>query len=229
MKYISPLISQASASLGGATFSKNRGGNYVRAKVAPVQPRTVAQQSVRANLATLAQTWKSLSSEDVAAWNSAASSVTLKDSLGNAYTPSGIDLFISCNRNLSDIGETSINTPAAQTAAFDDLSPLTLTMSAGTPTFTIVPTIAAAPTGFKFLVRATAQVSSGKSYFSPSALRNIESFAATSYASLNLLAAYTARFGALVEGQQVKVAVSLVQIASGYKSLEFTATGIVGA
>lgn len=38
MKFLSALISQGSASIGGATFSKNRGGNYIRKRVAPVQP-----------------------------------------------------------------------------------------------------------------------------------------------------------------------------------------------
>ena len=229
MKYLSALLTQASGSLGGATASKNRGGNYFRAKVAPVQPRTVAQQSVRSNLATLAAMWKTLTAPQIAGWNSLASGVTLSDSLGNSYTPSGIDLFVGNNRNLEAIGEAVVEDPPASNASFEDISPLVATATAGTPAFTVAPTIGAAPTGFKFLVRCTRQLSPGISYIGQSDYRVIESFAATAFASLNVLAAYTARFGDLVAGQKIGIAVSLVEISSGFSSLQFTATTIVGA
>ena len=61
MKFLSAVITQASGKLGGVVGAKNRGGNYFRAKVAPVQPRSVAQQEQRANLAALAGAWKTLS------------------------------------------------------------------------------------------------------------------------------------------------------------------------
>jgi len=228
MKFISPLLSDARASLGGATFSKNRGGNYIRSKVAPVQPRTVAQQNVRAGLATLAGMWKSLSAAEVAGWNSLASGITLKDSLGNSYSPSGIDLFVGNNRNLSDIGQTVVETPPSGSPNFDDISPVLATASAGTPTFAVVPTISAAPTGFSFLVRATPQLSPGISYVGKSEYRIVGYFPATSFASLNVLSDYVAKFGSLIAGRKIQVAVSLVQITSGFKSLEFSTSLLVG-
>lgn len=229
MKFISPILSDARASVGGATFSKNRGGNYIRAKVAPVQPRTVAQQEARANLSAIAGTWKTLSASQIAGWNTLAATITLKDSLGNSYSPSGIDLYVGNNRNLSAIGETSIVDPPAQTTSFDDITPLVLTATAGTAAFTVAPTIEAAPTGFKFLVRATGQTSPGISYTSQSSYRVIESFAATAFASLNILAAYEARFGALLAGQRVAVSVTLVEIATGFQSTPASQSVIIGA
>ena len=228
MKFISPLLSDARASVGGATFSKNRGGNYIRSKVAPVQPRSTAQQGVRAGLATLAQMWRTLTPAQIAGWNTLAQGLTLKDSLGNSYSPSGIDLFVGNNRNLSSINATVVEDPPAQNAAFDDLSPLTVVATAGTPAFTIAPTVAAAPTGFTFLVRATGQLSPGVSYVGQSQYRIISHYAATAFASLNILAAYTARYGALVAGQKVQVSVELVQIDSGFASLPFSAQVVVG-
>lgn len=229
MKYLSALLTQASGSLGGATAAKNRGGNYFRKRIAPVQPRTVAQQNVRSNLATIASSWKTLTADQVAGWNALASTLTLKDALGNSYNPSGINLYVANNRNLSDIGEASIVDPPSTSISFDDISPLTLDVSAGTPTFTIAPTIEAAPTGFKFLVSATPQLSSGVSYIGQSKYRVVESFAATAFASLNVLTAYTAKFGVLVEGQNIGVKVALVSITTGFKSLPVTALQGVAA
>jgi hypothetical protein len=229
MKFISPLLSDARASVGGATFSKNRGGNYIRARVAPVQPRTVAQQNVRAGLATLAGMWASLTAAQIAGWNALASGITLSDSLGNSYSPSGIDVFVGNNRNLSDIAESVVSDTPAGSPNFDDISPLTVICTAGTPTFTIAPTIGAAPTGFKFLVRATPQLSPGISYVGQSKYRIVEAFAASAFDSLDILSTYTERFGALLAGRKIQVAVTLVQISSGFQSLQLTAAIIVGA
>ena len=229
MKFISPLLSDARASVGGATFSKNRGGNYIRAKVAPVQPRTVAQQDARASLALFSGQWKGLTATQRAGWTGLAASITLKDSLGTSYNPTGNQLFVGNNRNLSDAVESAITTAPASAPDYPEITPLTLAATAGTPTMTIATALSAAPTGFVFLVRATPQSSPGRSYFGQSSYRLIGSFAATAYASLNILSAYTARFGTLTAGQKVQVAVSLVQITSGFQSLQNTAVVIIGA
>jgi hypothetical protein len=229
MKFNSALLTQTSGSIGGATGAQNRGGNYLRARVAPVQPRTVAQQAVRATLASISSTWKTLTASQIAAWNSLASSISLKDSLGNTYKPSGSQLYTGSNVNLSDVGASLITAAPAGAPSFPDLLGITATASAGTPTFTVVPGIGSAPTGNVFRVRCTPQVSPGKSYFGKGAYRVIGHFAATSYASLNIEAAFVARFGALVAGRQVAVTVDLVNITTGFASIQATTTAIVGA
>lgn len=229
MKFISPLLSDARASVGGATFSKNRGGNYIRAKVAPVQPRSTAQQEARSNLATLSGMWKTIGAADIAGWNALASGITLKDSLGNSYKPTGAQLFVGNNRNLSDIGATIIETPPPAAPAFEDITPIAGTAAAGTPAFAITTGAAAAPTGFVFLVRATPQSSPGKSYFGRSAYRVIGHFAASSFASLNVLSVYTAKFGTLVAGQRINFSVSLVSSTTGFQSIEASGSLLVAA
>jgi hypothetical protein len=229
MKYLSALLTQASGSLGGATAAKNRGGNYFRKRIAPVQPRTVAQQNVRSNLATIASSWKTLTADQIAGWNALASTITLKDALGNSYNPSGIDLYVANNRNLSDIGEAMVEDSPSTAVSFDDISPLTVSITAGTPTFTIAPTIEAAPTGFKFIVSATPQLSVGISYIGQSKYRIVESFAASAFASLDVMDSYVAKFGTLTAGQKVGTKVALVSIASGFKSLPVTALTVIGA
>jgi hypothetical protein len=229
MKFLSPLLSQTSGSIGGATGASNRGGNYLRSRVAPVQPRTIAQQGVRALLSSISASWKALTATEIAGWNSLASSVTLHDSLGNSYTPSGSQLYTGLNINLTNIGESPISSAPAGTPSFPDLLGVTASASAGTPTFAIVPGIGVAPTGFKFYVECTRQVSPGKTYTGKGAYRFVESFAATAYASLNVEAAYVAKFGALLATQRIGVKVSLIDLTTGFKSIPSTNTLVVGS
>lgn len=117
MKYISPLISDARGSLGGTTFARNRSGVYTRARIAPTQPRTTSQQDNRANFAALASSWKSLAQSDIQAWNTTAAGKSLTDTLGNSYMPSGMQLYMSCNRNLGFIGLGPLSTPGPEPPA----------------------------------------------------------------------------------------------------------------
>lgn len=229
MKYLSPLLSDARASIGGATASKNRGGNYFRARVAPVQPRSVAQQEQRSNLATLSGAWKGLTASQRAGWNALAATITLKDSLGNSYNPTGSQLYVGNNRNLSQVNSTVVDTPPTSKPDFEDVTPLTLTATAGTPTMAITTGLGAAPTGTIFLVKAAAQQSPGRSFVGQSRYRVIGHFPASSFASLNVLSAYNAKFGALVAGSGLFVAVLLVDIATGFASQQATASVLVGA
>ena len=229
MKYLSALISQGSASLGGATFSKNRGGNYIRKRVAPVQPRSSAQQSVRATLSALSGQWKGLGATVNAAWLALASGITLKDSLGNSYVPTGNQLFVGLNATLTACAEPTITAAPASMPTFADMLPIAVTATAGTPSLAITTSLAAAPTGFIFLVRATPQVSAGRAFFGTSKYRILSKYAATSFASINALAAYNARFGSLVAASKLSVRVTLVQISSGFESMYAEATVVVGA
>lgn len=229
MKYLSALISQGSASIGGATFSKNRGGNYIRKRVAPVQPRSSAQQAIRASLSALSGQWKTLSSSQLAAWSALASTITLKDSLGNSYIPTGNQLFVGLNATLTTCAETTITTAPGAPPAFADMLPIAATATAGTPSFAITTSLGAAPTGFVFLVRATPQGSAGIAFYGTSKYRVIGKYAATAYASINALAFYNARFGALVAASKLSVRVSLVQISSGFESMYAEVSLVVGA
>jgi len=229
MKYTSPIISQARASLGGATFSANRGGNYVRARIAPVQPRSPAQQAARGQFSTVSGDWKTLTAAQRAGWVAIAATVTLQDSLGNSYIPTGNQLFVGNNRNLLVNAEPVVSAAPGSKPDFVNLSPFTLTSSAGTPTMSVAPPTTAAPTGFVFEVAASSQQSPGVAFFSKSSYRYIETFPATAFAALNILAAYTARWGTLVAGQRVAIRIRLVQIATGWAGTPATANFLISA
>jgi len=126
MKYISPLFSEARNKLGGTVFARNRSGPYTRARVAPVQPRTPNQQANRAGFQEITQAWRGLTVAERLTWNAAAPTITLKDTIGQSFNPSGFQLFVSCNRNLAPTGRPLQSKYVPAETSFDLLGPLVL-------------------------------------------------------------------------------------------------------
>ena len=51
------IVTDGRGKIGGHVASKNRSGAYLRTKVTPSNPNTVAQVQVRSILASLSQSW----------------------------------------------------------------------------------------------------------------------------------------------------------------------------
>lgn len=90
-------ISQASGSAGGLTAAKNRGGNYLRKRIKPLNPRSTNQDRARANLAAAAAQWRELDPEDQATWFAYADGTPVSNKLGEQIKLSGIDWFTRIN------------------------------------------------------------------------------------------------------------------------------------
>ena len=219
MKYLSALLTQASGSIGGATASSNRGGNYFRARVAPVQPRSEAQQAVRARLSALSSKWRTLTPSQIAGWNSLASTVTLHDALGNSYKPTGAQLFTGNNCNLDDVGQPAIEDAPASAPTLPDITPVTAVGGAAPTTLQVSVGLTAAPTGNSFLIKATPQLSPGVSYIGQSRFRILQFFNATDYNTLDCSEAYETLFGDIVLGSSISVSVEMVNLATGFKGI----------
>ncbi len=84
-----------SGSIAGTTSSRNRYGQYRRSRATPVQPRTPAQLAARARLAAIASSWRTLDAPTQAAWASFAAQIKLTDSLGQTYTPTALQAYVS--------------------------------------------------------------------------------------------------------------------------------------
>jgi hypothetical protein len=229
MKYLSALLTDARASIGGATASKNRSGNYFRARIAPVQPRTPNQQFIRASLSTLSASWRALTQEQIAAWNALAATIVRKDSLGNSYNPTGEGLYVGNNVALTHLGQAIVTDPPASAPTFPGPLGLSATATAGTPSFDVLSGLAAAPTGYLLNIRATKQLSAGISFVGKGLFRNVFAAPATDFATVSILSDYTAQFGALVAGSVIGVEMRLIELASGFQNLAQTEVILVGA
>jgi len=98
VKFKSQVYTEASGSIGGVTYSRNRGGAYTRSRTVPVNPNSPEQQAVRGLVATLTSTWGNvLTAGQRDAWDFYAESVPLPDALGEPRNPGGLGMYVRCN------------------------------------------------------------------------------------------------------------------------------------
>lgn len=98
MALIKPLLGELSGSIGGNTFARNKGGQYVRQRAQVTNPNTAAQQAARTALAYLVGYWLStLTAAQRAAWEAYAENVQVTNRLGEKINISGQNMFVRCN------------------------------------------------------------------------------------------------------------------------------------
>lgn len=99
MKWRGPFgQGSASGKLGALVASRNRGGQYLRARTTPVNPSTIFQQAVRNALRSLVSLWTStLTQTQRDGWETYAGNVTVTDTLGDQRTRTGQNWFIGNN------------------------------------------------------------------------------------------------------------------------------------
>lgn len=94
----SQIVTQASGSVGGLTYSHNASGMYIRARSIPTNPSTDLQQVVRNAQSTLSQRWSSTLTEDQrAGWATYAKNVKIKNKQGDQINLAGLAMYSRCN------------------------------------------------------------------------------------------------------------------------------------
>lgn len=94
MKFTSQIVTGASGSIGGTTFSRNRFGMYQRAKGTPVNPNTSRQNVVRADFANAVQSWTLLTEAQRQGWVEYAQNTPTTDALGQSITLTGQQMYV---------------------------------------------------------------------------------------------------------------------------------------
>lgn len=118
-------ILDARGSIGGQTASRNRNGNYLRARTTPVNPRSSKQNKIRAVVQYLAQYWSNtLTQLQRDGWEVYAAAITRTNKLGAQIKLTGFNHFIRSNTPLLQNGKTIVAAP-----------PTTLTLPPGDPLF----------------------------------------------------------------------------------------------
>lgn len=97
MKILSVYGSAASGSTASHTASRNKGGQFLRLRSKPTNPRTAGQIGVRNAMAQLSAAWKGLTSSQRAQWLLLAQANPVPDKLGATITLSGFNCFFAFN------------------------------------------------------------------------------------------------------------------------------------
>jgi hypothetical protein len=88
------LATQLAGSVGGVTFQKAGSSLIVRKRPQPMKPKQVLQKERQAALGNASAHWVSAGSFLQGEWISWAASVTLQNSLGQTYQPTGQQAYI---------------------------------------------------------------------------------------------------------------------------------------
>lgn len=187
-----------SGSIAGQTFSRNRFGQYARSRSIPVNPNTTYQGQIRTRFAALTAGWSALTAAQRAGWADLASGITRTDSLGQSYTMDGPQCYISINMNNLDAGNAVV---ADAPVKVSPVALLTATITTTGGTLSLAYTATPLGSGIRLFTYASPQRSAGRSFEND--LRLIEVSAAAAASPANILASYTARFGAPVVGNKI--------------------------
>jgi len=95
MLFKSQVLTQASGSIGGITYSHNKGGMYQRARAIPTNPNSTGQAAVRMYFTQAISLWTNvLTQAQRDAWDNYAANTPVTNKLGDAIQLSGQNMFV---------------------------------------------------------------------------------------------------------------------------------------
>lgn len=207
------LVVDGRGKLGGHVASKNAAGAFLRTKVTPTNPRTVAQSLARALFAAISALWSSLLEAQRDAWNEAVSEWQETNVFGDLKKPTGKALFQRLNNQAQSAEWPAVlDVPIKAALPPEIVTAVEIAIAVGTITLTDASTSATN----HIMLWATVGLSAGTK--GPgSKLRLIYTAPADAYVEADAYAAYIAKFGVPAVGANIFIGVKNV-IATGQAS-----------
>ena len=196
------MMTDARGKLGGQVFSKTRSGAIVRTKVTPVNPRSVAQANARAILGDNSGKWATLTEEQRLSWIAAADNVVKTNIFGDNYKPSGKNLFVGTNANLT-VASLAVMTTAPDLRSPGSVSEINVIVDKTAGDILVTYGQISADNQAKVVIKATRPFSAGKYNFSGQSVIINVSPIGTPIEEGDLYAAYVARFGIPAIGTKI--------------------------
>lgn len=218
------IVTDGRGKLGGHVFSKNAAGAFMRTKVTPTNPQTIAQTLVRALFASISAGWSALTDAQIAAWNAAVPDWTSTNIFGDLKKPTGKALFQQLNNQAQSAGLSAVLSVPAKLALPD--APITVaTIDVSSTTIALTGRDTAAAT--QVVVFAAPPVSDGTKNVK-SKMRQIYSAPGSTFSDTAAYTAYQAKYGTIAVGQNIFIGVKYV-VSSGQASPLQTVKAIVQA
>lgn len=118
-------VSDIRGSIGGMTFSRNRGGAYIRNRTTPVNPSSQRQVDARSQFSAAMAVWAHvLTDYQRMTWTDYASEVPYQNSLGQQRYLSGQQRFIQAYTTVANAGGTVSSTYTASNDYTEAPSPI---------------------------------------------------------------------------------------------------------
>lgn len=117
MKIAVGIGAGGSGSMGTVTWSRNKGGYYVRNRSTPTNPNSSRQQTTRTLFGNFASEWTTvLTQVQRDTWNTYAQTHTIKDAIGRDIYINGLCWFVMFNTRLADAARPSTQWPPSAAA-----------------------------------------------------------------------------------------------------------------
>lgn len=160
MKYTPSIaFDEFAGSAKGVTAAKSRGRKYIRNRGYGSSSSTSFQGDVKAIFLQLTKSFKSLTSEQIAAWNALAQTQEGRSALGSKAKITGFNLYLRLNHWVVSCGGNALTTPPSLTGV---PAPSAATLALTSTAFTL--TLASIPddvSNLKLIVKASAPQSRG--------------------------------------------------------------------
>lgn len=105
------MVTAVSGSIGGTTFSRNRGGQYTRARAIPITSTTPEALAAKARLSTASSAWQNLTAGERTAWAFWANANPTTNTLGMSITLTGQQAFVGNHTRMALAGQTTLTEP----------------------------------------------------------------------------------------------------------------------
>lgn len=161
MIFKSALLAQASGSVGGATYSRNKGGMYIRSRSLVITPKTSQQVTAQNAIKTLSARWATLTSTQRQNWKTYAINTPILNKVGESRVIPELSWYIRCNSpRLQAIGASAVVDDAPTIFGVGTLTAPTFTADHATGlsvSFTNTDAWATTTGGFLFLYQSRPQ------------------------------------------------------------------------
>lgn len=210
-------VSDISGKVSGNVFARNRAGSYVRKWAKPTNTPTTKQSANRLAFGNISKEWAALTLIQQEAWNALASTVTRLNRLGEAYTPTGRQIFLESANNMRVIGQAPLtDAPLSLLQPTIDGAPVFLVEATDPAIDSFGLTGLAAQSGISYVLEATKPFTNVKGNFKTD-YRQIK-IAATA-TTIVALTDYSAVFGGVGNvGDTFSIRLSYVDTTNGMRS-----------
>lgn len=222
---LSPLVEELRGKFGQSVAATGRGGSYFRARVIPFNPKSDSQLAARSRLTTYSQAWAGLTENQRTQWNDAVDSWKNTDVFGVKLTPSGFNLYVALNSNLSVIGGTPLTVPPAIVAVPTVTVPVVTQVHSGATVFDVAE--ATVPAGCDLILEATEPMSQGRNS-AGSKYRIITVINGGTSMPFTATTVYATKFGGPgLAGQKVFMRVTPIENTTGKRGASLTCSCVV--
>ena len=217
MKYIPSIaFEEMSGSAKGVTAAKMKSRKYIRNRGYGGSVRTADQAKVKGIFKQLTTQWKSLSNDQILAWNKLALSQEGRSVLGSKAKISGSNLYTRLNYWIVACGGTAVSNPPALVGV-ENPGAATIACQGETFTFTVA-SVPSDVTNLKLIIEASEGQSNGVTRAHGKAVA-IKMVASPSTSAVDIRSDYVAKHGApSAAAPKIFFRYYLVNTATGEKS-----------